>query len=132
MVFLKDMKKHRSIVKIMNKEIVEAAIEFFAKLEHIFDYDNMAQDPPEKYLCWCMMHCRDVLLITDPDLLTVEQFNEVMKMGVEALTQKGLVSREFCGSQHKRMLEIGLTTLPVTDYVVKKLREKYPERYIER
>ena len=110
----------------MKKDYVEEMSDMFGNLVKFFLLKDPISKEKEKYKCRCLMHCRDVLRINDPDKITEEQFKEIVRMGVDAFLIEE-VTRDFCASQHTRILEMRLTTLPVTDYIVKKLKEKHLE-----
>lgn len=120
----------------MEEKEAEILSKTFRKFENLYLYhkeDNVLEDDPAKahlkQKCYAMMHLSDVFSINDPSKITPDKLKELLLMFIELLIREE-VTKEICTNQHKRILEIGLTTLPVTDYIKNKLKAKYPNEEI--
>ena len=102
----------------MNKEelyieIIKVSLD---KLEDIF------REQKDKYRCWAIMSIRDVFSYTDPKNLTLERITKLTEILKELLLIEN-VKRDDNLMVIEKILEMGLTILPVTDYAIKKFGE---------
>ncbi len=76
----------------------------------------------DKYRCWAIMSIRDVFSYTDPRDFTPEQLTKLMDILKDILLSEE-VEKNDVGDITEKILKMGLTMLPVTNYAKEKFGE---------
>ncbi len=108
-------------LNIINKYKINKDGLYIEIIKNLLGYleENFRED---KYRCWAIISIRDVFSYTDPKDLTLERITKLMEIlkGI-LLSQK--VEKNDVGDITEKILKMGLTMLPVTDYAKEKFGE---------
>ena len=102
----------------MNKD--ELYIEI---IKNLLDYlEEKFSKNKDKYRCWAIISIRDVFSYTDPKDFTPEQLTKLTEMLKNILSSEKIEKSDI-GNITEKILKMGLTILPVTDYAKRKFGE---------